>query len=168
MRPRSFVLTGVVIACIGLAGPRSFGQEPAPPQKIEIPPNASTLVGVPTVRIDSTAGATTRRVLGATEAAKERLTDSVVDGQLYWTSRGNRLLRLNSSGDFTYLASEPGTYIRFTRLNDKISYVEHVDQGLGSITWCFSTRSSTQASGAFLRSTCAGARVPSRGVTAHR
>ena len=44
-------------------------------------------------------------------------------------------LRLSSSGVFTYLSSEPGQYIRLTRLNDKISYIEHVDLGLGSVTW---------------------------------
>jgi hypothetical protein len=59
----------------------------------------------------------------------------LIDGQFYWTTRGNRLLHLNSSGEFTYLSSEPGQYIRFTRLNDKISYVEHVDLALGSVTW---------------------------------
>jgi hypothetical protein len=32
-------------------------------------------------------------------------------------------------------SSEPGQYIRFTRLNDKISYVKHVDLTSGSVTW---------------------------------
>ena len=50
-------------------------------------------------------------------------------------TRGNRLLSLNSFGEFTYLSSQPGQYIRFARLNDKISYVEHVDSTSGSVTW---------------------------------
>ena len=59
----------------------------------------------------------------------------MIDGQYYWTSRENRLLRLNLSGAFTYLSSEPGQYIRFTRVKDRITYVEHVDVALGSVTW---------------------------------
>jgi hypothetical protein len=59
----------------------------------------------------------------------------IVDGQYYWASRDNRPLRLQSSGEFTYLSSEPGQYIRFTRMNDRISYVEHVDLAHGSVTW---------------------------------
>jgi hypothetical protein len=93
------------------------------------------LEGIPTVRIDSAEGSTTRQVLDAAEAAKARLTVRVVDGRFHWTTRDNRLLRLNSSGEFTYLSSEPGQYIRFTRLRDKISYVEHVDLTSGSVTW---------------------------------
>ena len=87
------------------------------------------------MRIDSAEGTATRSILDAVEAAKARLTVRVTDGQFYWTTRGNRLLRVNTSGEFTYLSSEPGQYIRFTRLNDKISYVEHVDLTSGSVTW---------------------------------
>jgi hypothetical protein len=122
-------------ACIGLVIPDVLAQEPPRPQRIEIPADATTLEGVPTVRIDSAEGSATRRVLEKAEALTNRLTINVVDGQFYWTSRGNRPLRLTSSGEFTYLSSEPGKYIRLTRLNDKISYVEHVDLAFGSVTW---------------------------------
>ncbi len=71
----------------------------------------------------------------ASEAARSRLTVGLVDGRYYWTSRENRLLQKSSSGEFTYLSSDPGHYIRFTRLNDKISYAEHVDLPSGSVTW---------------------------------
>jgi hypothetical protein len=113
----------------------SLGQAPAEAQKVEIPATATTLEGIPTVRLDSAQAGATRRHLSGTEASKDRLTVTVVNGQFYWTSRGNSPLRLSSSGVFTYLSSEPGQYIRLTRLNDKISYVEHVDLGLGSVTW---------------------------------
>ena len=113
----------------------SSGQETPRPQRVQIPADATSLEGIPTVRVDSAEGTTTRRVLDNAEASKARLTVSVVDGQFFWTTRDNRLLRLNSSGEFTYLSSEPGQYIRFTRLNDKISYVEHVDLASGSVTW---------------------------------
>jgi hypothetical protein len=115
--------------------PSSGGQETPRPQRVQIPADATSLEGVPTVRVDSSEGTTTRRVLDTAAASKARLTVSVVDGQFFWTTRDNRLLRLNSSGEFTYLSSEPGQYIRFVQLNDKISYVEHVDLASGSVTW---------------------------------
>jgi len=126
---------GILIAGVVMTTAHSFGQDATQSKKVEIPPTAATLEGVPTVRIDAAAEGSTRRVLDAAEAAKNRLTVSVVDGQYYWTSRDNRLLRLDSSGEFTYLSSEPGKYIRLTRLNDTIAYVEHLDMGAGSVTW---------------------------------
>jgi hypothetical protein len=123
-----------------LAGPgggvsNAFPQEAAQPRSVQIPAGAVTLEGIPTVRIDSAEQGATRRVLGETEARRDRLTVSQVNGKYYWTSRENKLLQLNSSGPYTYLSSEPGRYIRFTRINDRISYVEHVDSALGSVTW---------------------------------
>jgi hypothetical protein len=102
---------------------------------VEIPEAATVLEGTPTVRIDSSEGSTTRRVLSAAEAEQARLTVKIVDGRLYWTSRENRPLQFSSTGDFTYLSSEPGKYIRLTRLNDKISYVEHIDLAGRTVTW---------------------------------
>jgi hypothetical protein len=125
----------MVFVCLVVGPSRSLAQDSAHPQKVEIPPAATTLEGIPTVRIESAEGSTTRRVLSAAEAARDRLTVKVVDGQFYWTSRGNRPLRLSSTGAFTYLSSEPGRYIRITRLDDKISYAEHVDVASGSVTW---------------------------------
>jgi len=135
MKAQLFRAIGLAVACLGLLVPSGVGQENPQPLRVEIPAGATSLEGIPTVRIDSAEGATTRHVLNAAEAAKARLTVKVVDGQFYWTTRDSRLLRLNSSGDFTYLSSEPGQYIRLTRLNDKISYVEHVDLMSGSVTW---------------------------------
>jgi hypothetical protein len=126
---------GVAILCVGLMARIAVPQELPPANGVVIPPAATVLEGTPTVRIDSAAGATTRRLLDQTEATKSRLRVSVIDGQYYWTSRENRLLRLNSAGAFTYLSSEPGQYIRFTRIKDRITYVEHVDNELGSVTW---------------------------------
>jgi hypothetical protein len=60
----------------------------------------------------------------------------VRDGKVFWASRNDVPLTVSSSGAFTYLTSEPGSYIRLTKLNDKISYVEHVDlKEHGSVTW---------------------------------
>jgi hypothetical protein len=126
---------GVVMGCLGLAAPVFPGQESPGPQRVEIPATATTLEGTPTVRVDSAEAGATRHVLTAPEAATSRLTVRLVDGRYYWSSRGNRPLQETISGGFTYLSSDPGHYIRFTRLNDKISYAEHVDQGSRSVTW---------------------------------
>ena len=128
-------VVGVAILCVGLAAHDALSQESPPANPVEIPPTVTVLEGTPTVRIDSAEGTSTRHPLDPAEAAKSRLRVSVIDGQYYWTSRENRLLRLNSSGAFTYLSSEPGKYIRFTRVKDRIAYVEHVDVALGSVTW---------------------------------
>ncbi len=111
-----------------------FGQG-ATPRAIEIPPNATALEGIPKVRVEIGEARTTRHVLDPTEAAKDRLRISVIDGQVYGTTREKRRLRLDASGDYTYLSSEPGKYIRLTRVNDTLSYVEHLDLGSQSITW---------------------------------
>lgn len=126
---------GVALLCVGVGVRGAVSQELPPPEGVAIPPTATVLEGVPTVRIDSTEGATTRRLLDQAEADKSRLMVSVIDGQYYWTSRENRPLRVNESGAFTYLSSEPGQYIRFARFNDRIAYVEHLDLAHGSVTW---------------------------------
>jgi hypothetical protein len=128
-------VASVMAAGLSLAAQGGIGQETARPQRVEIPVGTTSLEGLPTVRIDSAKDTTTRHVLDAAEAAKARLTIKVIDGQFYWTTRGNRQLRLDLSDRFTYFSSEPGQYIRMTRLNDKISYVEHVDVTSGSVTW---------------------------------
>ena len=128
-------LLAAVLATSGMLAPAVLGQGEPPPATVEIPANAIALEGVPTVRVDSAQGETTRRVLDAAESAKSRLQVRIADGEYYWASRDNRRLRLDASGPFTYLSSEPGRYIRLTRVNDKVSYVEHVDTPLGSVTW---------------------------------
>jgi hypothetical protein len=32
-------------------------------------------------------------------------------------------------------SAEPGRYVRFKRINDRIAYVEHVDTAFGSVTY---------------------------------
>jgi hypothetical protein len=125
----------LMVVCIGIALPGAFSQEPSRAGRVEIPIGATALEGTPRVRIDAAEGSATRRVLGEAEAAKDRLRVRVAEGRYYWASRGNLLLRWDSSGAFSYLSSEPGTYIRLTRLNDTISYVEHVESSAGSVTW---------------------------------
>ena len=132
---RTIATMGVVLVCLGLAVSTSSGQGSPAPQPVEIPSTATVLEGIPTVRIDSAEGGATRRVLSPSEADESRLTVGLVDDRYYWTSRENRLLERSFSGAFTYLSSDPGHYIRFTRFNDTISYAEHIDLQSGSVTW---------------------------------
>jgi hypothetical protein len=128
-------LVALVLTASGILLPGVLAQGGAESETVQIPANAIALEGIPTVRVDSAEGDTTRRVLSPNEATTSRLTVSIIDGKYYWASRDNRPLRLDASGPFTYLSSEPGQYIRFTRINDKVAYVEHVDKPLGSVTW---------------------------------
>lgn len=107
----------VAIMCVGLAVHGVAAQGPPQPQRIDTQAAGVALKGIPVVRIDSVEGTTPRRVLGAAGAG-DRLWAKAVDGEA-----------------FTYLSSEPGKYVRVTRLTDRVAYVERVDLTLGSVTW---------------------------------
>jgi hypothetical protein len=125
--PFSRSVIGVVGITACLAGGPAAGQ---------IPGNATSLEGVPTVRIEATQDTVTRRELGGVEAAKSLLKIQIVDGRYYWASHGNRPLTVSTAGEFTYLMSaEPGRYVRFRRVNDRLTYAEHVDMASGSVTY---------------------------------
>lgn len=112
----------------------SAGAQDARP--IVFPPNATALEGLPTVRVETTPEATTRRQLDSAEAAASRLSVQIKDGSFYWSSRDDRRLTLTASGEFTYLSStEPGRYVRIRRLNDRLTYVEHLDTTFGTVTY---------------------------------
>ena len=134
LRQTVSAISAVMCLIIVVSGARTQAQtgEPAP----LIPKGTSALEGLPSVRLDATTEDATRRTLDSAEAAKEKLTISVVNGRYFWTSRGNQPLTLRASGEFTYLSSaEPGQYIRFRKINDRLAYVEHVDSALGSVTY---------------------------------
>jgi hypothetical protein len=112
----------------------SAGAQDARP--IVLPPNATALEGLPTLRVETTPEATTRRQLDSEEAAASRLSIRIKDGGFYWSSRDDRRLTMTASGEFTYLSStEPGRYVRIRRLNDRLTYVEHLDTRLGTVTY---------------------------------
>ena len=101
-----------------------------------IPKDATVLEGVPSVRLDVTDHGTTRLELDRKHAAAEALKIEIVDGRYFWASREKQPLTVTTAGEFTYLMStEPGKYVRFKKLNDRISYVEHVDTEFGSVTY---------------------------------
>ena len=124
----------VIVAALTLLTP-TYAQEEGLPQGIDIPKTA-TLEGIPSIRIDSDGRTTTSRVLDPTEAAKNPLKIRVRDGKFYWESRDDRPLKSSESGAFIDLSAEPRNYIRLTRYDDKVWYVEHVDlENFGSVTW---------------------------------
>jgi hypothetical protein len=131
---RRFVRTRVGVPTLLLLLACSAGAQDARP--IAFPPNATALEGLPTVRVETSPEATTRRQLDSEEAAASRLSIEIKDGSFYWSSRDDRRLTLTASGEFTYLSStEPGRYVRIRRLNDRLTYVEHLDTTLGTVTY---------------------------------
>ena len=123
------------IAILATLGTLSSAQE-GPKDNLRLPQKATALEGLPEVRIDVTRDRTSRRELDPAEAAKSPLSIRITDGLFYWASHGNRPLASTSSGEFTYLSSaEPGRYVRIRRLNDTLTYVEHIDTEFGSVTY---------------------------------
>jgi hypothetical protein len=124
------------IATMLLAGVVIMGTVRAQPTQSVFPPNATALEGTPDIRIETTSDAATRRQLDSTDAAANRLRIQVKDGAFYWSSRDNSRLALTTAGDFTYLSSTtPGRYVRIRRVNDRLTYVEHVDTTFGSVSY---------------------------------
>ena len=125
-----------VVAWLALLTAGAAGQAPSSGQTPIVPENATALEGVPTVRLDATEEGAKRRRLRGAEASDHRLRVAIVNGQYYWASRENRPLTASSSGEFTYLSStDPGHYVRFRRINDRLTYVEHVEMPQGSVTY---------------------------------
>ena len=125
---------GAIAILAALATP--CAAQEGPKDNLRLPQNATALEGLPQVRIDVTRDTTSRRDLDAAEARKSQLAIRIADGRFYWTSRGNRSLASTRFGEFTYLSSaEPGRYVRIRRLNDRLTYVEHLDTELGSVTY---------------------------------
>ena len=95
------------------------------PDTLVIPRTATALEGVPTVLVTSDEDSTETQKLSPSDSTKNRLLMSIVNGKFYWASRGNRELRLEESGAFTYLYEGPGAYIKLTKVGNKIFYMEH-------------------------------------------
>jgi hypothetical protein len=90
---------------------------------------------MPRVQVETTDTTTNRHVLAAAEASARRLTIRVQAGQ-FFADASAQPLTLTRAGEFVYLSStEPGKYIRVRRVNDRLTYVEHVDQGTRSVTY---------------------------------
>jgi hypothetical protein len=128
--------TAAAAASVGLMIGVVLGQAQSPNGALAIPPNATALEGLPQVRIDVTKDGATRHELDRTEAVRDRLTIEIVDGRLYWAGGEDRPLIVTSANEFVYLSSsEPGKYVRVRRLNGRLTYIEHVDMPLGSVTF---------------------------------
>lgn len=133
-RERWYRRSAIGLFTLVLLAANAAGAQDAQPQVI--PPNATALEGVPAVRVETTPEATTRHRLDPAEAAKSRLRIRIKEGGFYWSSRDDRRLTLTGAGEFIYLSStEPGRYVRIRRLNDRLTYVEHVDTARGTVTY---------------------------------
>jgi len=98
----------------------------------EIPADATAIEGTPSVKIETTGDGTARR----TPVSSEALKIEIVDGRYYRVGGDRRPFTLSRSGQFIYLSSnEPGHYIRFSEINGRLRYVEHVDVEFGSVTY---------------------------------
>jgi hypothetical protein len=105
------------------------------PEVVEIPVTATALEGLPTVLVSSGEGGTESKTLSGNEATKNRLLVTIVNGRVYWASRGNRQLERHQSGAFTYLYEGPNAYIKFARVGNKIVYLEHGNIFLSTLTY---------------------------------
>lgn len=115
--------------------PVAHGQDLKLPSYMEIPKYATALEGVPRTRVTSDGDSTSTTALYGDEAAENRVLVSIVNGQFFWASRENRPLELLQSGSFTYLSSGTSGYIKFSKVGDKILYMEHVNVWLSTITY---------------------------------
>jgi hypothetical protein len=124
---------GAALLTTVVTAPASIAQTPTNDERLRVPANAVALEGTPAVRIEASRERVTRRELDRSEVARGRLRITIEQGRYFWASRGNLPLTLSVAGEFIYLASsEPGNYVRFHRVNDRISYVEHIDMATGS------------------------------------
>ena len=132
---RAALFIGALILLVPGSSRTVVAQNGAPP--VVIPPNATELDGVPDVKVETTQSDTKRSTLDAAERTRNRLRINVgADGRLHWTSRDDVVMTMSSAGDYLYLSTaEPGRYVRIRQLNDKLTYVEHVDNGSGSVTF---------------------------------
>ncbi len=127
---------GATLAAIAIgAGWLPVAAAQGTPGTFEVPKTATTLEGIPSVRVDLSAEASQRRVLGKDEAAKNKLNIKVKNGQFFWASQGGEPLALNRKGEFTFLSATPGNYITVRKVKDRITYVEHLENKGQYITY---------------------------------
>jgi hypothetical protein len=134
--PQRVAQLAVLVAVALLVAGTLLAQKPERSSGVSFPANAQVLEGLPDVRVEATKDRVVRRTLDAAEAAKSRLTITIVNGQFYRGARTGTPLTVTTAGSFTYLSStEPGRYIRIQELNNTLSYVEHVDMAFSHVTY---------------------------------
>ena len=137
MQFQSRVIGTIAVAAslaLGAAGVAAQAQTSG--AKPVIPDAASTLEGVPTVRVDTTKEGAKRRQLTGEEAAQSALKIKVVEGKYYWESRGNRPLTVTSSANTpTSRPSQVNTSGCGSWTKTRSSHVEHVDKAWESVTF---------------------------------
>ncbi len=136
MSARPVATLVVATLCTIAATATLSAQKAAQPQPVELPTGTLTLEGVPRVRIDDTETGSRRHVLDRKEADRHQFSIQVKDGQFFRGGTANQPpLKVEAQGAYTYLSAKPGSYIRFTRMNDRIAYVEHLEEGQNHVTF---------------------------------
>jgi hypothetical protein len=127
------IVCGLALLVLSAGASGQLGQAVTAPA---IPAAATLLQGSPTVQVETTIDGTKRHTLTASEANAHGLSISVNDGRYFWTSRQNEELTPTTSGEFIYLTSgTPGQYVRLRRVNDRLTYIEHLDMGARTVTY---------------------------------
>lgn len=134
MRKQHTVRRVLLLATL-MAGPTSNSMAQDIPELVSLPRSATALEGRPAVVVTSGYAGTEKKVLTPQEARKNRLLVTVIDGRFFWASRENRPLELTTSGAFTYLSGDAGSYVKFARFGKKIVYMEHATLFLSTITY---------------------------------
>lgn len=125
----------VLLPCLALDS-GVFAQSRSAAEILAVDERAVVLEGWPSVRVDTRERSSTRQALGPAESASNKLTIRIEDGRFYWENRAALTLTPIAADGFVYLMSrEPGRYIRIQRINDRLTYVQHVDTGAASVTY---------------------------------
>ena len=103
---------------------------------LDLPAATVRLDGLPRIELETTERAASRRLLAPDAVQAQRLVIRVEQNRYFWGA-DRRPLTVQQSGEFIYLSSssEPGKYIRVQKINDRLSYVAHLDQGRRSVTY---------------------------------
>ena len=107
------------------------------PAEFGIPDNTLSIVGIPSSRVDSSAGQTSRVELNKSERDEYKLRISLIDGKYYWTSRDNvELAYIHTYGVCgMFIPTNGHGYIKMCNSPDGVSYIEIVSMLDSSISY---------------------------------
>lgn len=132
-------MKAILIALMLLAGPAAAAPfDPASvPVPIDLGSEVHSLIGTPTTLIISSASGSKKTKLKEEYALISRLVINRVKGEYFWASRSNmRLVSLPLRSATVFVCPGlPGNYIKFTRVNGKITYMEHIVENFETMTY---------------------------------
>ena len=107
------------------------------PVPIDLSSEVHSLIGTPTTLVISSASGTKKTKLIEEYSQISRLVINRVKGEYFWASRNNmRLVSLPLRSATVFVCPGlPGNYIKFTRINGKITYIEHIVEDFETMTY---------------------------------